>query len=41
MREDEIVEKALGNLENETQIKGKWAQSGPKELDGQLTLTKG
>ncbi len=39
MREPEIVEKALANLEKETQIMGKWVQNGPKELDGQLTLT--
>lgn len=39
MREAEIVEKALENLEKETQIMGKWVQNGPKELDGQLTLT--
>lgn len=39
MREGEIIEKALENLKKETQIMGKWVQNGPKELDGQLTLT--
>lgn len=39
MREAEIVEKALENLEKGTQIMGNWVQNGPKELDGQLTLT--
>ncbi|GCC51327.1 hypothetical protein SanaruYs_15500 [Chryseotalea sanaruensis] len=39
MKEEEIIDKALENLEKQTQIMGKWAQNGPKELDGQLTLT--
>ncbi len=39
MKEVEIVDKALENLEKETQIIGKWVQKGLKELDGHLTLT--
>lgn len=39
MKEVEIIDKALENLEKETQIIGKWVQNGPKELDGQLTIT--
>jgi hypothetical protein len=38
MTEEEIIHKALENLEKTLKIKGKWAKTGQKELDGQLTL---
>lgn len=39
MTEVGIVGRALENLEKGTQITGKWTPGGPRELDGQLTLT--
>jgi hypothetical protein len=38
MNGGQIIDTALENLENATQIKGKWTAKGPKELDGQVTL---
>lgn len=38
MGEAEIIGKALENLKKGTQIMGKWAENGPRKLDGQLTL---
>ena len=36
MREDETIHIALENLEKNAGIKGKWKDTGPKEIDGQI-----
>jgi hypothetical protein len=36
MREDETIYIALENLEKNAGIKGKWKDTGPKEIDGQI-----
>lgn len=39
MAEEEIIHKALESIGAKLLAKGKWKKTGPKELDGQLSLT--